>query len=540
MQSSFGPHQLIDLLPGLALYTEMHYRFRLTGSRYFKKEPEILADIPHRIDPGNQIPVILLVKDADRYPVFLKSALISMQDSEGEFYCDRHILGQTVDGHWWHQTLLISRPQRTGNIQVTVEIEYTLNGKSLRCTNHNLKLLPSKPFQVYLATDRLPGSSQVIWGDLHYHSNYTEDMVEFGAPLEPTMLAGRALGLDFIGVTDHSYDLDDRPSSWTETDPNLERWHQSRQEIERLNDRHNFSPFLIAAEEVTIHNSRGQNIHALVYDHDEFLPGQGDGAEIPFNFSCDYDTKTLFEHLPPKTLCIAAHPVIPVPLLERILIKRGVWEAQDVADSGLAGLQILNGTPDEGFYRGISFWVGQLLEGRKLYIYAGNDAHGNFNWFRQIKTPMLSLHEKKEQLLGVCRTGVFTELPPDQSSVLAALKSGCCIITNGPFINITLVVDKKQTRIGGTYCTETFPTAVTMQIEAQSTEEFGGLRRVRLFCGVPGEGERILYEKYFEEPVYLFETFFADHPGTSCYYRSEVQTVTECLALTNPIWLNRE
>ena len=59
--------------PLFFLYTEIHYRFPFIFSRYFKKEPEILADIPHRINPSMKIPVMLLIKDADKYPVELNN-----------------------------------------------------------------------------------------------------------------------------------------------------------------------------------------------------------------------------------------------------------------------------------------------------------------------------------------------------------------------------------------------------------------------------------------------------------------------------------
>ena len=57
----------------------------------------------------------------------------------------------------------------------------------------------------------------------------------------------------------------------------------------------------------------------------------------------------------------------------------------------------------------MKIWIRLLLDGYHKFIYAGNDAHGNFNMYRQIKTPMLSLYEKKEQLFGEFRTGVFTK-----------------------------------------------------------------------------------------------------------------------------------
>ena len=43
------------------------------------------------------------------------------------------------------------------------------------------------------------------------------------------------MALDFFCNTDHSYDLDDLPGSWTEPDPHLKKWNKSRKEIQKLN-----------------------------------------------------------------------------------------------------------------------------------------------------------------------------------------------------------------------------------------------------------------------------------------------------------------
>ena len=52
----------------LFLYAETHYRFKYFFSFLKKQEPELLADAPHRVEPGKDIPILILSKDADRYP----------------------------------------------------------------------------------------------------------------------------------------------------------------------------------------------------------------------------------------------------------------------------------------------------------------------------------------------------------------------------------------------------------------------------------------------------------------------------------------
>ena len=55
------------------LYTEIHYKVPWLLSRYFIEEPEIIADCPYRIEPNKKLPIMILIKDADKYNIYLES-----------------------------------------------------------------------------------------------------------------------------------------------------------------------------------------------------------------------------------------------------------------------------------------------------------------------------------------------------------------------------------------------------------------------------------------------------------------------------------
>ena len=128
------------------------------------------------------------------------------------------------------------------------------------CNIHNYPLCTNDKMGTYISENPYPNDGNVIYGDLHYHSNLTEDMVEFGAPLQTTLDAAECMGLDFFCNTDHSYDLDDKAGSWTESDPQLIKWNDSRKEIYNLNKNNSYSSFIIPSEELTLHNIKGRNI----------------------------------------------------------------------------------------------------------------------------------------------------------------------------------------------------------------------------------------------------------------------------------------
>jgi len=70
------------------------------------------------------------------------------------------------------------------------------------------------PIMVNISSEDLPRFDNWYYGDTHQHTNYTYNIYEIGAPIYATIAADRALGLDWMIVTDHSFDLDN--SKWTQ------------------------------------------------------------------------------------------------------------------------------------------------------------------------------------------------------------------------------------------------------------------------------------------------------------------------------------
>jgi len=62
------------------LYAETHYHLKFLYPLYYKKEPEIITDIPTRVikSISKKIPILLLIKDADKFPVFVEKLEITV------------------------------------------------------------------------------------------------------------------------------------------------------------------------------------------------------------------------------------------------------------------------------------------------------------------------------------------------------------------------------------------------------------------------------------------------------------------------------
>ena len=463
----------------LILYAETHYKFPGIYSRLWKKEPEIIADLPHRLEPGFDLPVLILVKDAHLYPIELIEVKIYCSENPPRLLHKRDYHTK-IQSEIWHSVIDIKLPDDiSGLCYFDVEIVVKVNGNTIVYRNDNYRLSSHAPFPVLIDSEKLPIFSGWHYGDLHYHSSFTSDQVEFGAPLEPTVHMAKALGLHFFAVTDHSYDLDDDMKNYLKNDPQAPKWQELWQEIHEINSSNN-NFVIIPGEELSVGNSRNRNVHLLILNSRQLFIGAGDSAERWFVNKPEHKIAAVMQNIETGALCFAAHPETAAPFLQRLLIRRGKWEKTDYDHKRLNGLQIWNGKTDHFFQKGMQKWAELLLSGRRLSIIAGNDAHGNFGRFRQIGFPFLTFHEKYSETFAQAKTAVLLDKPLNQANLLWGLQKGKIAVTDGPLANMWFK------RRDGSVCTigdEINDTAGELTVTVKSTGSFGFLQDINLFIG---------------------------------------------------------
>ncbi len=464
------------------LYAEIHFRIPFVPSRLFRRAPEIILDVPHRLEPGASLPVLLIIKDAHRYPVTLQRLAITLSAPGREAAHQVLTLNdETIDAPLWQRIFTITPPpQWQGAVEVDCHLLGRMNGKTLEVRNDNYPHTAHRPFTVYLDAAPLPGAQACFYGDLHYHSDLTSDQVEFGAGPEMAARMAQALGLDFFAVTDHSYDLDDCWENYLLNDPDLPKWRHLQEVVQTWNTRH-ATPKMIAGEEVSTGNHKGHNVHILILNHRTWLPGSGDSAEKWLRTRPQLSIAQILDRLEPEALAFAAHAATRPPFLERLLFRRDTWHEQDLRDDRLTGMQIWNGMDDADFERGRSQWIKLLLENKRRVLIGGNDAHGNFGRSRQIAWPFLTMREKETQLFGQVRTGVLkTGEKTTTEEILRALGAGRCLVSSGPYGELILQ------EADGTHCRPGDATAckvLTMRVGAESSAAFGPLHAVEVYIG---------------------------------------------------------
>ncbi len=520
----------------MLLYAETHYPRRLP-SFIRRDEPEIVVDLPWRVEPGHAIPVLLVVRDAHWFPVRIDRLQIEVVSFDlpdtytGTAAYDVPIHA-VIREPWWWRLIELPPPETPGEYRISPEIHYALDpdtgaerkrialADNYRGTRHT-------PFRVEVAAHPWPVPDGWTAGDTHVHTDYTRDQVEFGPPVAAIAAMSRAMGVDWVALTDHSYDLDDAEDTYLRNDPNLPRWHALARDVSE----HDGDPLLILGEEVSCGNSRGENVHLLALGIDEFIPGTGDGAERATVVRPELTIPQVARRIRAQGgVAIAAHPGERPTWFERISLHRGRWHDTDLARPELDAAQIWSGTPNAGFHRAYAAWIRQLLRGRHIAAVAGSDSHGSFGRFRQVRIPWIQLVDNRNHLFASVRT-VVQALERTHRAVLDAITSGRSYLTDGP--EITFTVTDGQCDYGLGEVVNGSPNGAT--VIARSIPEFGSIREIRLAIGFYGAQEEEwlpcevmsgLYSAHWEVPLGMKK------PG---YIRAEVRTTTNRFAFTNPI-----
>jgi hypothetical protein len=184
-----------------------------------------------------------------------------------------------------------------------------------------------------------------------------------------------------------------------------------------------------------------------------------------------------------------------------------------------------------------------LLRGKRLFVIGGNDAHGNFNRFRQLRLPFLAMRESGEQVFGRVRTHLHCPGGLSPENLLRALRDGQAVTTDGPFVTFQVLNETGQRAIlGESIAGEEF----AVEIYGKSSKEFGALERIDLYCGQIGNRaeKRIRNLRRGRDFRDLNQVSLRAGPfraECSSYFRLELETMAGTKrwhAMTNPIWLN--
>lgn len=539
----------MSLLPGeKPQYAETHFKFRLPWSLLYRPWPEIIVDAPFQFIPGAEPTLWIVVRDAHRFPTLIEKMDVEISSKElagdanqanltGATSCAgaNFVPARTIDlniratGQFgFYPVKLGTLPAGKYEIRCKVtarRIDTSANDVTdkVRTFNRwNLPGLKPAPLKIQVLAQDPPKAPGYIAGETHCHTHYSCDHVEHGASPAVLQQAAKAIGLDFVSCTDHAYDFAFTEEDYTKEAPSpAPRFQALRDEIALLPSGEGM-PLLLAGEEVSAGNSKGENVHMTVLAPEGYLPGLGDCGRYWLDNKPTMKIPQLLQAT--GAHCFAAHPFQPIGMLEKFIFRRGYWSHKDLnldAAHKIRGLQFWNGTRDEGFKLGREFWIEELGKGNYLLPIGGNDAHGDLNDTTSVATPLCTLRHSRHHIFGKVRTVVpATQLTHE--ALNAAFAGDNCYVTDGP------ALWWERADIHG---------SKGIIFHARNTNDFGGaFRYIRIFgrrytaSGKLAKQEELCIESLVAAPA---SSDIEIHFDNFAYLRAECESATGKFALTS-------
>jgi hypothetical protein len=186
---------------------------------------DFVMDAPWRVrDANTPIPLVILLKDCDTDDIRRLHWIGCWDVTAGRStriwyhdFRDERIGDDATEANFWTYVTAVTEghpdlsdgswltPANLGYgpgdaIQLKITIDYTDDILGYSETRYLRVRVGSGPF---------PWPDTWYGGDLHYHTMYTNNIAEFGAPLPAVRAAAIAMGLQWLATADHSCDLDE-------------------------------------------------------------------------------------------------------------------------------------------------------------------------------------------------------------------------------------------------------------------------------------------------------------------------------------------
>ncbi len=486
------------------------------GDRYnntFAKD--FVMDAPWRvIDADTPIPLTIILKDCDVDDI-RELHWIRCWDVTGggstilwnHDYGDEEIGDDaSEDDYWtWITTVTEGHPSLpNGTLLTPAHLGYAAGDAiqlevSIHYRDDWFNYTETRRLRVHVGSGPFPWPAGWYGGDVHYHTMYTNNIAEHGAPLPAVAMSAEAMGLHWLCATDHSCDIDETGDgaysyatlAWEytlQTPGGISTvyrdvagiggtWNALQSDVALLS-----SPAMRLYRGVEINlasidaDSYDRTLHCLFYNpsyiHSPWCGAIGERPVYP-------SLPDGLAQLDPEGFAYAAHPVSDLGGEWGGInwtVNGSVWGDEDLALSmtydAFAGVQIFNtratlqsndqddpwgdfdaGNPYTGadaypdeLLVGLGIWDGLLRDGlaadppRKVFLAGGSDAHGDLNY-----ATYLSLDDyATDNAIGKVQTVAYVPGPyapgdlPPTAEIMAAYRAGRSTATDGPFLEIGL------------------------------------------------------------------------------------------------------
>ncbi|MEW6456814.1 MAG: CehA/McbA family metallohydrolase [Acidobacteriota bacterium] len=483
-------------------------------------KPDKIFDSPWRIPPNqDKMPVLCLLRRGGKFIYLLPRTSDSIHSikifqyfpetkalKQIEFFDEKGNLYEEYSGNHtgeWYKIFYVDRKlfkRREGKeifLKVMYDGEFANSPKDERDLDFVSTYLSDKPLP------KLPGW---LVGDLHLHSEVTSNSSEYGPPLEIFKHSNEWFELDYVILTDHSYDISKK--EWLKLKKFSKENSSDKLSIIIGQEVH-------AKDDDSIFPSISQchSMHLLTYGVEKRIKT---GSLLLNSYNpTKSDNEVIEEILKKGGFLYIAHPEAE---------KEGNWNHKanrikaHYFGNPIIGIEVLN----EGDFRllqnikAMELYKDFLLKGYKFKVIGNSDSH--------------SLR------VGMGRTYVKASVN-NKMEILKALREGKTVASDGPFGYLE-VINKtgKKAELGEAIEGESFEVEIFWDSNPQ--HQYTDIKEIKLFLGKVGseeEKESILdnldkqrgYQRLKLEKL----------PKGSYYVRVEFFTFDEKRAVTSPIFV---
>jgi len=472
---------------------------------------DFMMDAPWRVtDATTAIPLTIILKDCDADDIRELHWIRCWDVTSGETtlwnhdFGDEQIGNDAYESNYWTYITVVTEGHPSlpdGTLLTPANLGYGagdhINLKvSIYYRDDWFNYTETRYLRVHVGHGTYPWPDGWYGGDTHYHTMYTNNIAEFGAPLPAVAMTAEAMGLHWLTTTDHSCDLDETgdgsfsyaTTHWEYTIQNESgtqtgyrdntafgsTWNALGDDVAQLD-----SPSLRLYRAVELNSSSvdadsyEKTLHSLFYN-DAYISSPLSGAigERPVTPALP----VALSQLSAGGFAYAAHPLSDMSAEWGGIdwtVNGAAWGNEDIETAlgyeTFRGLEAFNTratrysfdqndpwadfdagvTPDsphpEELLQGVALWDDYLRANldpvRKVFFAGGSDAHGDFNYAAFLSVDNYAT----DNAIGKVQTVVFVpdgdngygpgNLPP-MSEILSAYRAGRSVVTDGPFVEI--------------------------------------------------------------------------------------------------------
>jgi hypothetical protein len=212
---------------------------------------------------------------------------------------------------------------------------------------------------------------------------------------------------------------------------------------------------------------------------------------------------------------------------------------------------------DAALRRGVDEWLpGDGLPVRRPVFVAGSDAHGSFNYSVGWGWDYEKQFQINDNALGRARTAIHLPdhgipVVPDTADILAALKKGACVVTDGPLLEFSVAHHGSVAHMGELLTVDS-ESDVEITVVAHTNAEFGNVEQVEVVTygahppsegpsGIAGFLGGLWGKKAKKTKVRAGQRKTINLKGAQGFCRIQAQTEGPAgerfCCFTNPIWL---